>query len=157
MTAEMLVYFLGTDERKNTQLYPIRQLVTVGYIDNVLHNHVAHFKDESERQEFLSEYMRIKNTIASFDRSNQRNFEKRLMDEWLPLCAAFISRWGKESVPKDLRHSIRDVQQGLCISPLMEFPEYHLYKFVKKEGVAQAWSGFSSRNEGKIGEDISTQ
>ena len=48
MTAEIIVYFLGTDERKNTQLYPIRQLVTVGYIDNVLHNHVAHFKDESE-------------------------------------------------------------------------------------------------------------
>ena len=68
MMAEIIVYFLGTDERKNTQLYPIRQLVTVGYIDNVLHNHVAHFKDESERQEFLYEYMRIKNTIASFDR-----------------------------------------------------------------------------------------
>jgi len=112
-------------------------MVTIGYIDSVLHNHVAHFKDESEQQEWLSGYMGIKNTIASFDRSNQRNFEKRLMDEWLPLCAAFISRWGKETVPKDLRHSIRDVQKGLRISPLMEFPEYHVYKFVKEAGVAQ--------------------
>lgn len=116
-------YLGGTERRTDVLHYPHRALFVFGS-----HFHIANFRSTEEMSAYTTQVMDIRSAMASLnqDRVDGRIedgvYGQRLKDEWIPLVDGFITWWGEEFVPGDIRFSVNNIEENLGIQPRM-WPE----------------------------------
>lgn len=103
---------------------------------------IRYVKSEEEFNKFNDDINRIKNTIAALNELHQngqiteRTYRERLTSDWLDGCvASFISAYGLNSVPNDVRAAINDVVNGLEIPLQTPWPAFEYVLLVPSDSV----------------------
>lgn len=83
---------------------------------------VVKFDTHEDVAAHQAEYSHLKNLMASnmelfhTQRRTSQEHEKYFRRQWVPMSHAFVSRWGKERVPPDLRRGINSAEAGLGLT-----------------------------------------
>ena len=88
---------------------------------------VLHFSNSDEHAMWMNEYRELKESLASYHGLPAPEFVYKVQYQWLPLCNKFISFWGAEMLPGDVRHAIHDAQFNLKLN-MTSFPELPAYE-----------------------------
>lgn len=103
---------------------------------------IRYVESEEEFNKFTEDLNEIKNTIAALNEIHQngqmteRTYRERLTSDWLDGCvASFISAYGLDSVPNDVRAAINDVINGLDIPLQTPWPAFEYVLLMPSESV----------------------
>eukprot|EP00984_Skeletonema_dohrnii_P034605 scaffold33605_cov106-Skeletonema_dohrnii-CCMP3373.AAC.1 len=127
----MLLGQRQNSERQKSCLFISGRSYSIRYVDS-----------EEEFNKFTEDLNSIKNTIAALNELHQngqmteRTYRERLTSDWLDGCVAwFISAYGLNSVPNDVRAAINDVMNGLEIPLQTPWPAFEYVLLVPNDSV----------------------
>jgi|SaaInl74LU_5_DNA_1037368.scaffolds.fasta_scaffold02008_5 hypothetical protein len=127
----MLLGQRQNSERQKSCLFISGRSYSIRYVDS-----------EEEFNKFTEDLNSMKNTIAALNELHQngqmteRTYRERLTSDWLDGCvASFISAYGLNSVPNDVRAAINDVMNGLEIPLQTPWPAFEYVLLLPNDSV----------------------
>ena len=104
--------YYGTADRYESDNYKHKVISQIKGLELA----IAEFSDADESREYSSMCSEIKGLVTNIKQRqgrwdlNMTEYKLELRTKWFPLFRVFISRWGKEMVPHDLREMIEEVR-----------------------------------------------
>jgi hypothetical protein len=117
--------YLGTPDTLDSSQFPLRRAVFHGH-EVVL---IGHFRDEHDYERWLRRAEEIRLVSARLRDLKEEGditydeYERRLRDDWLSFIDLFITDFGKEMMPQDIRWAVHNIQANMNID-LVSFPPF---------------------------------